>query len=525
MSQPLDPVTAGVVGALEKVRQRAGLREDRLVGLNLDTLSGLDSVRELVAAGKNTPEAIVMAVKAAAGSLEPTASIVADVSLGLELAPPELTPDPDLYAPDLGRRRAALVKHWDRVHELRSAVPAMPRPTVRTLRLEIETEVFNALASVLTDSGGRRVNLPTPVRPQPGEAEGGSRWEDGEPGRARVAAPPPLVRSQAPVLLDEFRRIARALQEALVLETGASGWSHDLRKGSRPVTPWSTSYGVNAMLLLEGALAPDLKPAVEFLERSSEKGGYKARAQTEPRPEVTAVVLATLHQVDGMADFTDQLAAVKGQVGGFERTRPFVLTVLLEASVQLALDPGLTVTLSRALLAARLSYDGIRLWPEKAEEGRVAPGASVVHTARAVRALTLAQAARPPVLSDQTLAAEVDGAITQAAAWLAAQQDLSNASEIIDRQDPKTPDRIEQVYVRHFTAAWMVKALVSAGLSASHPSVSTAVARVWSDYNADIALWSWGNGDLPVWMTCDAVEALRLAALATTIRPTGLGVL
>ena len=83
MSEPLDPVTAGLVAVLEKVRQRAGLKEDRRRP-HLDTLSGLDSVRELVAAGKKTPEAIVMAVKAAAGSLEPTSSIVADVSLGLE---------------------------------------------------------------------------------------------------------------------------------------------------------------------------------------------------------------------------------------------------------------------------------------------------------------------------------------------------------------------------------------------------------------------------------------------------------
>jgi hypothetical protein len=192
--------------------------------------------------------------------------------------------------------------------------------------------------------------------------------------------------------------------------------------------------------------------------------------------------------------------------------------------VQLGLDPGLTVNLSQALLAARRPYDGILLWPEKAEEGRVAPDASIVHTARAVRTLALAQAARPSVLSDETLAAEVDEAVTQAAAWLAAQQDLPNASEIIDRQDPESPSRIEQVYVRHFTAAWVVKALVSAGLSASHPSVGTAVARVWSDYNADSALWSWSNGDLPVWMTYDGVDALRLAALATTIRPVGLGV-
>jgi hypothetical protein len=524
MSEPLDPITAGLVAVLEKLRQRAGLKKDRLAGPNLDTLSALGSVQELVAAGNTAPEAIVMAVKAAAGSLEPTSSIVADISLGLQLAPPELTPDPDLYAPDLGRRRTALVKHWDRVHELRSAIPAMPKPTVRMLRLEIETQVFNALASVLTDAGGRRGNLPLPIRRLPGESNSGNGQEDGGSGRVTTMAPPALVRSQAPLLLEEFRRIAHALQDALVSEPNASGWPHDLRKGSRPVTPWSTSYGVRAMLLLEPSLGSDLKPAVEFLKSAYQGGGYKARAQAEPRPEVTAAVLDTLHRVDGTADFTAQLAQIKAQVGYFERTRPFVLTCLLEASVHLGLDAVFTRNLCQALLEARRPYDGIPLWPEKVEEGRVAPDASIVHTARAVRALALAQTARPPVLSDERLTTEVQEAVTVGAAWLAAQQDLSNASEIIDRQDAESPDRIEQVYVRHFTAAWVVKALVSAGLSASHPSVSTAVARVWADYNIDIALWTWSNGDLPVWMTCDAVDALRLAALATTIRPVGLGV-
>ena len=65
---------------------------------------------------------------------------------------------------------------------------------------------------------------------------------------------------------------------------------------------------------------------------------------------------------------------------------------------------------------------------------------------------------------------------------------------------------------------------MSVGLPASHPSVSTAVARIWADYSHDDALWSWSNGDLPVWMTLDAVDALHLAALAATIRPVGLGV-
>jgi hypothetical protein len=514
MSEPLDPVTAGVAAVLYRLRQRAGLKEGRLAGTELDTLSGLDSVREFVAAGNRIPQAIVRAVRAAAGSLEPTSSIVADVSLGLELTP-ELMPDPELYAPELGRRRAALVEHWDRVHELRSAVPAMPKPSLRTLRLEIETEVFNALAAALTDAGGRPPAVAQLSYPHPGESTDLSGWEEGESDRSAGPMPPPLVRSQARLLSDEFRHIADAMRDALVAEGDACGWPHDLRKGSKPATALSTSYGLRAMLLIEDSLAPDLKPAVRFLrQHASPQGEYQARAQAKPRPEVTATVLATLHRIDGTADFKKPLAAVKRQLGKFEKTRPFVLTCLLEASVQLGLDAELTQTLSQDLLAARRPYDGIWLWPEKAEEGLVDPAASIVHTARAVRALTMAGVAA----SSPTLAAEVREAVGQAAAWLAIPQDLTNVSEIIDRQ---LPGHVEQVYVRHFTAAWVVKALVSAGLPASHPSVSTAAARLWADYNPDVALFSWSNGDLPVWMTLDAVDALRLAAQATTIRPVG----
>jgi hypothetical protein len=527
MSEPLDPVTAGLASVLKSLRTRTGLTEERLAGteIALDTLAGLDSVREFVAAGNPTSLAIVKAVKAAAGSLEPSYSIVADVSLGLELAR-DLMPDPELYAPDLGRRRVALLANWDRLHELRSAVPAVPKPTLRTLRLEIEGAVFNVLASALTDADSRRP-FPAPAvsgadasaQPGPGERAtpngGPDRFGDG-------TAPPPLVRSQNPLLLEGFRRIAGALRDALVVETGRSGWPHDLRKGSKPVTALSTSYGIKAMLLLEGSLAPDLRPAAEFLSQAaSPDGGYKARVQVEPRPEVTATVLDTLHRINGTADFTEQMAAVKEELGLFEKTRPFVLTCLLEASVQLGGHPDLTRSLISDLLSARREYGGVLLWPEKSEEGRAAPEASIAHTARAVRALALALAAPSAAPSPEPPYAEAEAAVAQAAAWLANQQDLSNASEIIDRQ---LPDRAEQMYVRHFTAAWTVKALVSAGLPTSHPAVSTAVARIWNDYQPDAALWSWSNGDLPVWMTLDAVDALQLAALATTIQPVGFSV-
>src|SRR6266568_8106112 len=150
MAQPLDPAAVGVASALKSLRTRTGLREERLHGteLALEPLTGLDSVRALVSSGESAERAIIRAVRAAAGTLEPTMSIVADVSLGLELSA-ALMPDVDLYAQDLGQRREALLRNWNRLHELRSA-PPRKAPSPRALRLDVESEALTALASVLT---------------------------------------------------------------------------------------------------------------------------------------------------------------------------------------------------------------------------------------------------------------------------------------------------------------------------------------------------------------------------------------
>ncbi len=150
MAEPLDPAALGVASALKSLRTRVGLREERLHGteLALDTLTGLDSVRALVDAGESPERAIVRAVRAAAGTLEPTMSIVADASLALELSA-DLVPDTDLYAHDLGQRRDALLRNWERLHELRS-VPPGKAPSPRALRLEVESEALAALAVALT---------------------------------------------------------------------------------------------------------------------------------------------------------------------------------------------------------------------------------------------------------------------------------------------------------------------------------------------------------------------------------------
>jgi hypothetical protein len=129
----------------------------------------------------------------------------------------------------------------------------------------------------------------------------------------------------------------------------------------------------------------------------------------------------------------------------------------------------------------------------------------VAHTARAVRVLASVRALRP--------SSPVQDALDQATAWLIGQRDLHNAYEVTERG-------LEMVLIRHFTAAWVVKALVSAGLPATHPAVSSPLAEIWNSYGGDtVALWAWDNGDLPIWLTFDAVEALRLANLAIAARP------
>lgn len=150
MAEPIDPAALGVASILKSLRTRTGLREERLRGteLTLDPLMGLSSVRALVKAGESPERAIVRAVRAAAGTLAPTLSIVADACLGLELSA-GLVPDADLYAQDLGQRRTALLRNWDRLHELRSARPGKA-PSPRALRLEVESDALTALAEALT---------------------------------------------------------------------------------------------------------------------------------------------------------------------------------------------------------------------------------------------------------------------------------------------------------------------------------------------------------------------------------------
>jgi hypothetical protein len=504
MPAPLDPATAGVASLLKSLRTRAGLQEERLTGteLPLDVLADLPIVRELEEDGGSIQRAIVRAVRGAASSLEPTFSIIADVCLCLRLAADAL-PDPGLYDDELRNRRNALLRNWSTLHELRSASPAPRTPTLRTLRLSLEADALGALASALT-APAERLATTRAVSPAGRAVEN----RGGEAGAATSSRP--AATGHPALLFQVFDQVASALRARLVRDTDGqpAGWPQDLRDGQpRAATPQATAYGLTALMLLEWHMAADLKPVVARL-RAMElpQGGYATRDQAVARPEVTARVLEALHCVDGTADLSADISAMEETMEGFDRSRPYILSTVLECLVQVAPGSDFTLDIAASLLATRAEHGQYLVWPEKVIEGAPqAAAASVTHTARAVRALAQLQQVRPST--------EVQAAIDGARDWLITQSASENVSEMLERR--LGGDNVERTYIRHFTAAWVVKALVSAGLPASHPAVSAAIAQVWRRYSEALSLWTYRNGDVPIWMTADAIDALRLAALAS----------
>jgi hypothetical protein len=470
MAEPQDSGAHGVVSALKSLRTRAGLREERLhnTELDLDALIGLDGVQAFIGAGEGRERAIVLAVRAAAGTLEPTMSIVVDASLGLELFADQV-PDPDLYAQDVGKRRDAVLRNWDRLHKLRSAPPGKA-PSPRALRFEMESEALAALAVAMTR--------------EPQSDEG-------------------TTSSDLRIVLRTFGDVGKALRDRLIRNVDGvpTGWQQDLDGPGIEATAVSTAYGIRTMLLLEdNTLAVDLIPVAQRLKGMVHKdGGYASSVHKEPSAEATASVLNALGRIAVTEDFGPHIRQMEEGLTDFEKARPFILTTMLEACLLLMGGEGLVDQLVDCLLAARRPVDDGRLvWSEKS--GRIYAEPSVAHTARAVRALAKVREIR----SDSRL----DEPLEQAVDWLLGPRDLHNTDENVERDPP--------VGTYHFTAAWVVKALISAGVPATHVAVSNAISRIWDSYvgdkgDKDVALWRSHRGDLPIWTTFDAIEALRLA--------------
>jgi hypothetical protein len=231
------------------------------------------------------------------------------------------------------------------------------------------------------------------------------------------------------------------------------------------------------------------------------------------RAETTAAVLDALFRVGTTLTLDEAIALSERSLDPFSRTRTYLLATVLQTVVRLRPDAPLAVGLIDDLLAARLDFGGTPLWPEKNEAGLVLPEPSAVHTARAVVALREA-------LRYHGERNDIQDAVGEATQWLTDR--VQRDDGVVEELTRPRPDGTgtTRVTIRHFTSAWVVQALAAmplVPLSRLHRALRT----LWERYDSERGLWAWGNGDLLIWMTLDAVTALNVATRAAAEPPLG----
>ncbi|MEU0536281.1 helix-turn-helix transcriptional regulator [Amycolatopsis tolypomycina] len=330
-----------------------------------------------------------------------------------------------------------------------------------------------------------------------------------ESARSTTSAPAGVLTTGGS-LLEVFRRAGATLAGELIRDENgrAVGWRHNLQKRGEHTT-LATAYGVSAMAVL-GEPYIDLHTVVEGLYARRSEFGWQGRSAGR-RPEVTAAVVDALFQVSTVLSAEEALTHLEHSLDNdYSRTRPFLLATVLRTAARIGPDARLTRRLTDDLLAVRLDHDGVRLWGEKKEPRLVAPEPTTAHTARAVVALR-------ELLRAGEDRADVREAVEVGTQWLVDRTHPDDGM-MEDLALPQPGQRAVPVNIKHFTSAWVVQALAEA------PKVPTvrlnrALGSLWERYEAGLGLWAWGSGDLPIWMTLDAVTALRAAALAFAAPP------
>ncbi|MGC9541396.1 hypothetical protein [Streptomyces sp. UG1] len=374
--------------------------------------------------------------------------------------------------------------------------------------------------------------------------------------RARAAAAPaaaPVVgpAAMAPGAPGPLPRVFAAAYDTLVEQVSVvpdpergrlTGWPHSLGEDtpSRP-TPVGTAYGLHIMLDLgvpEGRLSTgDLVDTLWRLRLP--EGGWSARSQgSEPRPEVTALVLGALARAGASAELL--AAEVDRCANGFTRRldrtgheSTHVVTTVLRGLLRAAPRSDILPVLREALADGAISdprRDHLRAWGYRLQPPYGSP--SPLHTAQAVVALD--RAARALGEEGDARAARARAAREDGIRWLLSCPDaphdtcpdLANLHEEVRRPRTDDPTRHEVLNVRHFTASWLARALLSPGAleiaraeglqDELRVRLEGAMAAVWAGQTDGI--WRWGPGESteerrPMWMTYQGLSALRAHAV------------
>lgn len=311
-----------------------------------------------------------------------------------------------------------------------------------------------------------------------------------------------LLNHTAKRVVADFRQCRRD-------ENLLTGWSQYMGENVLP-TAIGTSYGLRTVLALD-VREPRInrEEVVQTLLRlQREGGGWAASTQRGiARPEVTAWVAGAVCRAGVDAKTRGEIVARLEQLanapdpGAGNRTT--VLTVLVSTLAEIAPGSSLLPKLANNL-AGGAEVNRERMMASWGETVDGIHKRSVPYTARAVVALDRAA----KVLGDgfdhsDTVAAGIE--------WLSREDlDLGARDEQIRRRMP-TGD-VDALFVGHFTAAWVVRALMRDEDQVRRASqIKTALEAVLR--SQEDGVWTWHDGSRPTWMTYQGVMAVRELAL------------
>lgn len=302
------------------------------------------------------------------------------------------------------------------------------------------------------------------------------------------------------------------------------GWPHFFNEpeAHRRPTAIGTAYGLKLALVLGGQdYRPDRSRLAETLWKLRRPdGGWAARTGTGiGRPEVSALVLGALSSsgfdVDHLAEAGRTVEEEMSPDRDPEATkRTYVVGAVIRGLIRsLPRSPQLT-QLREVLLSGAIEdpeNGSLRCWSSRLAVGSGdAPRPSTAHTAQAVVALLRAE----QVLGQDH---RTRLAVDQAVQWLRARRDLVDQTEQI-RRFVRDNQPWETLTVRHFTAAWVARALLlmpPADPGGTDKLLDEAVRLVWQAHHD--GLWEWEDGERPLWMSYQGACVVRDYAMHTSM--------
>jgi len=309
------------------------------------------------------------------------------------------------------------------------------------------------------------------------------------------------------------RQTMASMMEAMSVDqtTGEKGWNHHL--GLRPITPVGTAFGLRIMRLIDSS--PSLFHSDEILEtlwrHRTEDGCWRSQSQQPTgRPEATATVLLALGDQE---DWTRARAVREPFEGLLEPGRDpalwtyvWSMALVAPALSTIAPDSSLLEVLIRALedAAVRDGRGRILYWTRFSRHADLQAEPSPAHTARVVLAMRHCRKATDRRLG--TPPEELEAALR----WLLGQPRWDNVYEEIRR--PIGTGRAEVLTNRHFTRAWVVRALLEFGVDPMHKRIRSTVRELYTEHEE--GLWDWSlpgrhRVRRPGWATMDALRALE----------------